>query len=170
MTLAAVSAVTFAEGKIAVVNPQGAMLGTAYAAAKIEKFQKSSDFVTTKAKLDGIIAEINALQTSFKKDGQTWSQEKKEESERKVQSLNQDYQFNLKKIQEAQQAVAQQVMQEIGGKAEAAIKQIVESEKIGLLLSKEAAIFATADYDITAKVVDAINKMPDQAPAAPAKK
>ena len=170
-----ISVASFAEGKIAVVSPQAAMMNTNFAKAKLEKFEKGSDFVASKAKLDGIVAEINALQASFKKDGQTWSQEKKEESEKKLQTLSDDYQIVLKRLQESQQKLQQQIMQELAEKAQAAIKQVSESEKIGLLLTKEAAIFATSEYDITPKVIDAMNKMLDQpAPAAaaptPAKK
>ncbi|RZA03828.1 MAG: OmpH family outer membrane protein, partial [Moraxellaceae bacterium] len=107
---------------------------------------------------DGILADVKSLQAAYQKDGMTWAPEKKEENEKKLQNLNQDYQFNAKKLQTSQQELAQQIMQEMGAKAEAAIKQVIEAEKIGLLLNSQAAIHATAEYDITSKVTDLINK------------
>lgn len=156
--LCMMSAVSFAEGKIAVINPEGAILSTAVAKAKFDKLEKTPDYAATKAKLDGISSDIKNLQEGYKKDGMTWSPEKKEESEKKMQSLTQDYQFNLKKLQTSRQEIAQAVGEELGQKYQAALKQVVDTDKIGLLLSPQAVLFATPDYDITAKVTDLINK------------
>ncbi len=158
VVLCMVSAVSFAEGKIAILNPTGAVMATAAAKAKFEKMEKSADFAATKAKIDGITTDRNALQAAYQKDGLTWSTEKKDDSEKKLQSLNEDYQFSVKKIQAAQQDLAQQVMKDIGPKLETAVKQVIESEKIGLVLNSQAAIHATPEYDITSKVTDLLNK------------
>lgn len=156
--LCMMSAVSFAEGKIAILNPQAAIFNTAAAKAKIEKMEKSADYMATKAKLDGIASEAKALGENYKKESATWSAEKKSEAEKKMQSLNQDYEFNGKKLKDAQNEIAQQIMQEMGPKAEAAIKQVIEAEKIGLVLNAQAAYHASADYDITPKVTDLLNK------------
>jgi outer membrane protein len=152
------SVASFAETKIAILDPQAAVLKTEYAKAKFEKVEKSADFAAAKAKLDGIAADSKALQEAYKKDGVTWSAEKKAESEKKLQSLQEDFQFNAKKLQTQQQAVAQQVMQELGPKAQEAVKQVVTAEKIGLVLSAQAAVHASPEYDITAKVTELLNK------------
>lgn len=156
--LCMMSAVSFAEAKIAVINTQAAILSTAVAKSKFEKLEKSADFAATKAKIDGISADLKAMGESYKKEGTTWSADKKAEAEKKMQSLQQDGQFNAKKLQAAEQEVAQEVMQELAQKYQAVLKQIIESEKIGLLLDSQAAIYKTAEYDITAKVTDALNK------------
>ena len=156
--LCVMSAVSFAQTKVAVLNPSGAVMATSAAKARFEKLEKSADYAATKAKLDGIVADVKNLQAAYQKDGMTWAAEKKEENEKKLQNLNQDYQFNAKKLQTSQQELAQQIMQEMGAKAEAAIKQVIEAEKIGLLLNSQAAIHAAGEYDITPKVTDLINK------------
>ena len=158
VTLCMMSAVSFAETKIAVINPEGAILSTAVAKARFDKLEKSSDYAATKAKLDGISADFKALQESAKKDGATWSNDKKEEVSKKIQGYQQDAQFNGQKLQKARQEVAEAIAQELGQKYQTALKQVVDSEKIGLLLGPQAAIFATPEYDITAKVTDLINK------------
>lgn len=156
--LCMMSAVSFAETKIAVINPEGAILSTAVAKSRFEKLEKTADYAATKAKLDGISADFKALQESAKKDAATWSADKKEEVGKKIQGLQQDAQFNGQKLQKARQEAAEAIAQELGAKYQAALKQIVDAEKIGLLLGPQAAIFATPEYDITAKVTDLINK------------
>ena len=158
VALCMMSAVSFAEAKIAVLNPQSAVLGSSAAKARFEKMEKSADYSATKAKLDGVVADIKNLQAAYQKDGTTWSDEKKAETEKKLQNLKQDYEFNGKKLQAAQQEVVQQVMQELGAKYETAVKQVVEAEKIGLLLDSKAAFIATPEYDITSKVTELLNK------------
>lgn len=156
--LCVMSAVSYAETKIAVINPEAAIFSTTVAKARFEKLEKTADYSSTKAKLDGISADYKALQESAKKDGTTWSNEKKEEVAKKIQGLQQDAQFNGQKLQKARQEAAEAIAQELGQKYQAALKQVVDSEKIGLLLSAQAAVFATPEYDITAKVTDIINK------------
>ncbi|HWV14934.1 MAG TPA: OmpH family outer membrane protein [Cellvibrio sp.] len=158
LALCMFSAVSAAEGKIAILNPSGAILASAAAKAKFEKLEKSADYAATKAKLDGVVADIKSLQAAYQKENATWTDEKKAESEKKLQNLNQDYQFNAKKLQTSQQELGQQIMQELGPKAEAAVKQIIEAEKIGLVLNSQAAIHASAEYDITPKVTELLNK------------
>lgn len=158
LALCMMSAVSFAEGKIAILNPSGAVMATTAAKAKFDKLEKSADYAATKAKLDGIVADVKSLQASYQKENATWTDEKKAEAEKKLQSLNQDYQFSAKKLQTAQQELGQQIMQEMGPKAEAAVKQIIESEKLGLVLNSQAAIHASAEYDITPKVTELLNK------------
>jgi len=82
--LCMMSAVSFAEGKIAILNPQAAIFNTSAAKAKIEKMEKSPDYAATKAKLDGIAADAKALGETYKKESSTWSAEKKNDAEKKI--------------------------------------------------------------------------------------
>lgn len=158
LALCMMSAVSVAEGKIAILSPSGAVFATAAAKAKFEKLEKSADFMATKAKLDGISADAKALNTSAQKEGSTWSDEKKTEAERKLQGLTQDFQFNAKKLQTAQQELKQKIMEEMNASLGEAIKKVVEAEKIGLVLDSQVAIHATTEYDITPKVTELLNK------------
>lgn len=153
-----VSAVSWAQGKVVVLDPTGAVMGTAAAKAKFEKLQKSADFASAKAKLDGLAADIKALQTEYQKDGMTWSAEKRTESEKKLQSLGQEYQFQGKKLQTEQQALMQQIMQELGPKMEAVVKQLVESENISMIVDAKSVMMAKPENDLTSKVTELLNK------------
>jgi len=150
--------VSFAQSKVVSINPQMAVFGTTAAKAKIDLLQKKPDFVDAKAKLTGLEADIKALQASYQKEGPTWSAEKKAESEKKLQSLGQDYQFQLKKLQAQQQEVMQQIMQEMSPKLEATIKQMVQAEGITMVVDSQAVIIAKPESDYTAKLTDALNK------------
>jgi outer membrane protein len=97
----------------------------------------------------------------------TWSPEKRAESEKKLQNLGQDYQFEGKKLQTEQQTLMQQIMQEQGPKVEAAIKQLVDAEKIGMIVDAKAAIYAKPEHDITAKLTEMLNKTAAAPAAAP---
>lgn len=156
--LCMMSAVSFAETKIAVFNPQGAVQGTAVAKARVAKLEKSADYAATKAKYDGIVADLKALDASFQKDGVTWSTEKKEEAEKKAQSLRQDLQFNAKKLQASAQETLQQLNQEVGPKLQAAVKQIIEAEKLNVVLDSQGVMYFTPEYDITPKVIAILDK------------
>ncbi len=156
LTLA--SAMSWADGKVVVLDPTGAVLATNVAKAKFDKLAKSADFSAAKAKLDATRSDHKALVESYQKDAMTWSEEKRSETEKKVQSLEQDITFQTKKLQAAQQDVAQEVMKELGPKLEAVVKQLVESEKIGMIVDAKAVMMAKPEYDLTPKVTEQLNK------------
>lgn len=158
VALSLMSAVSWAQGKVVVLDPTGAVMGTTAAKAKFEKLQKSAEFAAAKAKLEALQADIKALQTEYQKDGLTWSAEKRAESEKKLQSLGQDYQFQGKKLQTEQQALMQQIMQEIGPKMEAVVKQLVESENITMIVDAKAVMMSKPENDLTPKVTALLDK------------
>lgn len=158
LTLSILPVLAWADGKIVALDPQRAVLGTAVAKAKFEKLEKNPDFAASKAKAEGVEADRKALQASFQKDGMTWSEEKRAEAEKKMQSLNADLQFQVKKLQAERQAVMQEVMQEVAPKLDAVIKQLVESENISLIVNAEATIAIKPESNITAKVTELLNK------------
>jgi outer membrane protein len=158
LTLSMLPVLAWADGKIVALDPQRAVLGTAVAKAKFEKLEKNPDFAASRAKAEGVEADRKALQASFQKDGMTWSEEKRAEAEKKMQSLNADLQFQVKKLQAERQAVMQEVMQEVAPKLDAVIKQLVESENISLIVNAEATIAIKPESNITAKVTELLNK------------
>ncbi len=156
--LSLASAMSWADGKIVVLDPTGAVLATNAAKAKFDKLGKSADYTAAKAKFDATKSDYTALRESYQKDSMTWGEDKRTEAEKKLQSLEQDLQFQSKKLQAAQQDVAQEVMKEMGPKLEAVVKQLVESEKIGLIIDSKSAMMAKPEYDLTPKVTEQLNK------------
>lgn len=145
-------------GKIAVLNIEGAVLQTE-AAKKAEKaLQARADYAALVAKAESMKAEFEALAKEEKTKGETWPADKKQETKKKLKSLNEDYQESVKKIQGEQQKVVMGIMQEMQPKLKAAIDEIVAAEKIDVIVKSQAVFLAEPAADITAKVTEKLNK------------
>lgn len=158
LVLCGVSVASFAQGKVVILDIQAAMLSTELAKKELAKLDKNPEFASMKAKLDGLIADIKKLQASAEKDGMTWSAEQQAEHRKKVEYLRADYELAGKKFQAEQQAVVQQVIQQLGPKTRTVLDQLVASDNIGLILNSQAAIHASPAFDITSKLTDLLNK------------
>lgn len=158
LTLSLLSAVTLADGKIVVLDPQGAALSTNVAKARFDKLQKNPEFAAAKAKLDGLEADIKTLQASFQKDGMTWNEQKRAESDKKMQSMRNDYQLQANKLRQEQQVVMQEIMEEVAPKMDAVIKKIIDEQKIGTIINANAVIAVKPENNITATVAEMLNK------------
>lgn len=158
MVLCVMSAASFAQGKVVVLDVQAAMLSTELAKRELAKLDKNPEFASMKAKLDGLVADIKKLQAAAEKDGLTWSAEQQAEHRKKVDYLRADYELAGKKLQAEQQAVMQRVLQELGPKTRTVLDQLIAADKIDLVLNSQAAIHASPANDITAKLTDMLNK------------
>lgn len=158
VVLSIMSAVSFAQGKVVILDVQAAMLSTEVAKQQMATLDKNPEFASMKAKLDGLVADMKKLQASAEKDGLTWSAEQQAEHRKKVEYLRADYELAGKKLQAEQQAVMQRVLQELGPKTRTVLDQLIAADNIGLVLNSQAAIHAAPAYDITAKLTDMLNK------------
>lgn len=158
VVLCLMSAASFAQGKVVILDVQAAMLSTELAKKELAKLDKKPEFASVKAQLDGLVADMQKLQAAAEKDGLTWSQEQQNEHRKKVEYLRADYELAGKKLQAEQQAVMQSVLQTLGPKTRTVLDQLIAAEKIDLVLNSQAAIHASPAYDITAKLTDMLNK------------
>jgi outer membrane protein len=158
LVLCSVSVVSFAQGKVVILDVQAAMLSTELAKKELAKLDKNPEFASMKAKLDGLVADIKKLQATAEKDAMTWSAEQQAEHRKKVEYLRADYELAGKKLQAEQQAVVQLVMQQLGPKTRTVLDQLIASDNIGLVLNSQAAIHASPAFDITSKLTDLLNK------------
>lgn len=158
VVLCLLSAASFAQGKVVILDVQAAMLSTELAKTEMAKLDKNPEFASVKAQLDGLVADLKKLQAAAEKDSLTWSQEQQTEHRKKVEYLRADYELAGKKLQAEQQAVMQSVMQTLGPKTRTVLDQLIAAEKIDLVLNSQAAIHAAPAYDITAKLTDMLNK------------
>lgn len=152
------SVVCFAQGKIVAMDPEGAILSTNFAKAKIEQFNKNPEYSAIRANADLKVAEIKNLDALAKKDGMTWSKEQKAENEKKAQTLIQDFQMQKKKLEQAEMTLRQEIAKEMGPKLEAAMKQIVAAEGITMVVSPRALVHLDPKNDYTPKLIEALNK------------
>ncbi|MGV6808157.1 MAG: OmpH family outer membrane protein [bacterium] len=144
--------------KVAVVDLTRAIFATEVAKAKVKELSAASEYAALQAKFESINADIRQLQKDAETKQATWSQEKKAEYQKKLEYLLADRELTGRKLQAETQAVQQAIVKELRPKAGEALQQLIEEEKIDLLLNAEAVLMASPALDITAKLTDKLNK------------
>jgi outer membrane protein len=148
-----------AQGKIAVLSVQEAILNTQLATEKMEELRNTPDYKEDKAEFDKLKAEGIALYERLQKDSAVMSAEEKQGVQRQIASKSADIDHVRKKLQESEKRIAQGLMQVLGRSAQEVITALIQSEGIGLLLDRQAALHADSSYNITAKVTDKLNQL-----------
>lgn len=147
-----------AADKVVVFDLQSAILNTDIAKKRVEEMQANAEFASLKAKFETLRADLQKMAKDAEKNGVTWSPEQAAEHRKKMEYSRADLELVAKKLQAEQKATAQRVMEELGPKAQAALKDVIAAEGIGLVLSTQTAYYAEPSLDITAKVTEKLNK------------
>ena len=149
-----------AQGKIAVVNLEEAILQTDLAQQRLAEFEKNEDFTRDKNEFEILREELDKLVQDFQRDQAAMSEDQMVAARQKVSSKNSDLEYVAKKLQTLQQQNAQRVFQELAPKAREVLRDIITTEQIGLLLQQQGVIHPDLGYSITAKVTDKLNQLP----------
>lgn len=147
------------EGKIAVVDVQGAILQTDIAQKRMGEVRDQDDYKKNKAEYDRLKSEGDALLKTFQKDAAVMSQDQKIAAQQKLSSMQDDLDHVTSKLQQAEQTAGQALLQEMAPKVQEVLREIIEKEGISLLLQRNAVIHAEASYSITATVTDKLNQL-----------
>jgi outer membrane protein len=153
---ASLSMASVAEDKIAVVDIAQAIFSSNAAQASIKQAQTSADFVALKAKFEG--SDFQSLAKEAESKRLTWSQEQAQSHQKKMEYVKADAELARQKIQAEQKQLEQQIMQELGPKAQEALQEVVTEEGITILLRAESVLIAGQESNLTAKVADRLNK------------
>ena len=155
---AATSVNVVAETKIAVIDINSAIFASEPARARVKQAVESADFVALKAKLEGSTADFQALAKEAESKRLTWSQEEAAAHQKKMEYVKADAELANRKIQAEQQQLQQKIQQEFMPQLQKVIGEIVKEEGITVLLRQEAVIIAASENNLTAKVIDRLNK------------
>jgi outer membrane protein len=147
------------EGKIAVVDVQGAILQTEYAQQKLGEVRAKEDYKKNKAEYDRLQKEGEGLLTTFQKDAAVMSPEQKTAAQKKLSSLQEDLDHVTGKLQQAEQGVGQALLQEMAPRVQEVLREIIQKDGIALLLQRSAVIHAEPGYSITQQVTDKLNQL-----------
>ncbi len=158
MCLLALPMLGWAQGKIAVVDLQEAILQTDLAQNRLNDVRAQDDYKADKAEFDRLKDEFDELVKKFQKDAAVMSQEQQVAARKKLASKQSDLEHVTKKLQAAEQGAGQALLQEMAPKVQEVLRGIITAEGIGLLLHRSAVIHADAGYSITAKVTDKLNQ------------
>ena len=157
-----VPAVAMAQGKIAVVNLQEAILQTDAAQQRLNEVRGQDDYKADKAEFDKLKKEFDELVKKFQKDAAVMSQEQQLAARQKLANKQSDLEHVTGKLQQAEQCAGQALLQELSPKVQEVLRDLITTEGIGLLLQQSSVIHADAGYSITAKVTDKLNQLPTQ--------
>ena len=155
----ALPALGWAQGKIAVVDLQEAILQTDIAQKRMQDIRDQDDFKADKAEFEKLKKELDELVKKFQKDAAVMSQEQQNAARQKLASKQADLEHVVGKVQQIEQAAGQALLQEMGPKVQEVLREIISTDGIGLLLQRGAVIHAEPSYSITAKVTDKLNQM-----------
>ncbi|HEY6131917.1 MAG TPA: OmpH family outer membrane protein [Halioglobus sp.] len=147
------------EGKIAVVDVQGAILQTDVAQKRLGEIRSQDEYKKNKAEYDRLKTEGEALLKTFQKDAAVMSQDQKANAQKKLSSMQDDLEHVTSKLQQAEQTAGQALLQEMAPKVQDVLREIIEKDGIGLLLQRNAVVHAEASYSITAQVTDKLNQL-----------
>ncbi|MFT5711201.1 MAG: outer membrane protein [Halioglobus sp.] len=153
----------WAQGKIAVVNLQEAILQTDQAQKRLNAVREASDYKADKSEYDRLKEEFDVLVRKLQKDMAVMSQDQQIAARQKLASKQDDLEHVTGKLQKAEQAAGQGLLQELSPRVQEVLRDLIATEGIGLLLQRSSVIHADAGYSITAKVTDKLNQ--DPAPA-----
>lgn len=152
------SAAAMAQGKIAVLDLQQAILNTDEAKAQLEQLRKTDDYAKNKKEADQLRQDYDNLVEQFNKNREVMSAEQETEQAKKINTLKDDFEHVAKKLQQSELEVMQRVFQQMAPQAQQIVSDLIKVEGIGLLLDAKAALHADIGYSINAKVTDKLNQ------------
>lgn len=77
---------------------------------------------------------------------------------KRLASKQADLEHVTGKLQQAEQQAGQAILRQMSGVVQEILRDLIQSEGIGLLLQRQAVIHADPGYSITAKVTDRLNQ------------
>ena len=146
-------------GKIVTMDAQQAILATEYAKQRSDELKRKSDYAKMVAEAEALKADLAKLNEEAQSKGLTWSEEQQADFRKKVQTAQTDFQFVVQKIQKENEALMQSLIADGQNKLSTVLEQLIKSEDIDMVLRREAAYIALPTSDITAKVVEELNKL-----------
>ena len=157
LILVAAAPMAFA-GKVAVFNPQAAILSTDAAKKRDAELKANKEFSALVTNIENLRAELMAMQKDAEKNGMVWGAEQQSEHKKKMFALNEDFQMAQKKAQAQQNEAVMELMQTFEKKLEPILKAIMEEKGIDVILHAQAAVIYKPSVDITKDITDRLNK------------
>lgn len=148
----------FAANRIAVFDPEAAVLNTEVAKSRLAAIRSTKDYKNDVAKLEETKKSYDSLVADFKKQFDILSLEQRQAAKNRIDMKRSDGEHLARKIEAANKLEAQAIMTELAPKLQAILPELVKDENIGLLLPRNVVMHADESYDITSKVADKLNK------------
>jgi len=147
-----------AQGKIAILSVEQAILNTEMAKQRMTELQKTADYADKKAVLDKLQKDGEGLVVELNKSKDVMSAEQRETQLRKINTIKADMEHVAKQLQQVSIELQKSLIREMGPSVNTIVQEIIKVEGIGLLLNAQAAMHADSSFNITAKVTDKLNQ------------
>jgi len=146
-----------ADQKIAVVNFQEVMGKIPQTAAVMQSLE--AEFKDEKAALAQLEKDIKYYQEKKKRDGSLMSAKEKEDLDKQIATLFQDYQTKGKAFQQKTSVRQNEETNKIIALVRQAIDNIAAKGKYDLVLEQKAVVFSKPETSITDEVVEQVSKL-----------
>ncbi|TDO96394.1 OmpH family outer membrane protein [Marinomonas balearica] len=142
--------------EVAVVDMRAALLQSS--AGQEASQAPRSQVQAMEARLNKEKNSVNEMIDAFKRDELTLSQEQAMLRKKEISSAQAKVRNMEVKMQRQAQALEQNVIKTLLPKGEAALKAIIETQKLDLVLNRQVVIYAGQSIDITSQLVEELNK------------
>lgn len=143
--------------KIAVLNYQMALLESD--AAKRYAVDAEKKFGPKLDQLKRIEEEAKRLQERIVKSGDRIQQSERERMELEFKQKARDFQFQSKELNDAKSKSDQEMLRKLKPKLDKAVEEVIRSGNYDLVLEASAVVDVRAEYDITRRVVERMNRL-----------
>ena len=142
--------------EIAVLDFRAALLQSdaGQAAAKAPRQQVEQ----MKARLEQENKALKDMVESLKRDELTLSSDQMAKRRGQIQQKQQQLRGMAQAMQQQAQKMEQQLIQRLTPQGETALKQIIDERNLDAVLNRQAAIFTNNSVDITAELIEKLNK------------
>jgi outer membrane protein len=145
-----------AELKVGILDIQQALMQSQEAQEFMETAQ--SDLQTDQDQVNTLQRDMQALQEQMQKDAEVMSPAEQRKRQKELEDKQIEYRFLVNRLQKDIQDRQQELMQQMGPKLEAVIKDIVDAEGYDLILQRGDLVYAAAEHSITRKVTEKLNE------------
>jgi len=162
LCLSAPAGVTFAQGKIGVVQIERIVRDSAPAMRAQKKLE--AEFAKREAELKKVADQLKRMQDELEKDGVTMSETQRRNKERDFGEQSRDFQRKQREYQEDVNVRRNEELAQVIEQANRIIRQIANDEKYDIILQEAA--YANPRIDITDKVIKALESSSSSKPPA----
>lgn len=145
--------------KVAVLDLQAVVLMSEAGQSGMKELEKNADYTSLLGQLEDMEAELKGMDEELKGKGLTWGEDQKKKHQEKMNKLAQERQGGLMTLNRARESVFMQMLSAMEPAIAEALEEIMKTEGIELIVDSKSVVHKTPTADITAMVVEKLNKM-----------
>jgi len=145
-----------AAGKIAVVDLERALFDSDGAKASFK--QVTDQFGDDLVKVKALEKEMVKIQETLQKDGAIMSDDEQRKLRNDIKEKQSEYKFFGGKLQQAEQQWRQQFFRANLPRLQAILKELIDAEKVDMVLNGQAVIHVSPELDLTKMLLNKLNQ------------